>query len=672
MFEVSLLMLRKSLLRILENYSVESLKSFEDNNLVDFISESFKHEVEGFFDFRSNYIVKTFTVLKKWCDVPWIGIFNPVLTSSVDDGCFAIILFKSDMSGVYLSINLGFNELNDNYPDNVLVLRNEVNAEFPDNFLYTMNNVEDFSKTCVIAKEYSINDLKSEDCSVEKDLNDFLGFYHFLISSDSAIPIVTWKELLQDKTVINDKMLDVLNIMYDMGGHATFGEIAEVRNKQNPNLNEKSYNSLNINAGRRVKRKLFKLPMLNNNNIEFFFEWLFNVKSKNNLAEFILRPNLRHALKELRDENPKFNTQLNVNKVNLDFYDYLLSKGYYFDKELIENFLLSIKVKPFLILTGNSGTGKTKLVQLYAEYIQGMFFDSLKEDIYKIIPVGSNWTDNHNILGYQNVIMGDYQSTPAYDLIKSAQENLNVPFFLVLDEMNLSHVERYFSDFLSAIESGEKIPLYGTNDELNIPGNLFIIGTVNIDETTYMFSPKVLDRANTIEFKTIPVNYYMQNKLGEEHLNGDLKFLYNPLSNQILSENNIKGMREILKNVKTNDENMLWDTLSDELTKIQEILTPSGFDFGFRVVNEIIKFMIVSWEYEKTEKSPVFKNWSRYFDAQILQKILPKIHGSEKSLGETLTILKNHCHEKNYIKSYEKLEEMENILKNQKFVSFIK
>ena len=89
------------------------------------------------------------------------------------------------------------------------------------------------------------------------------------------------------------------------------------------------------------------------------------------------------------------------------------------------------------------------------------------------------------------------------------EENQNKPYFLILDEMNLSHVERYFADFLSVMESKDKFKLHSdkVNEkskvpyELDWPKNLFVVGTVNIDETTYMFSPKVLDRANTIEFR---------------------------------------------------------------------------------------------------------------------------------------------------------------------------
>ena len=669
-----LIILEEKLLKILEEYSVERKKPFNGSSFVNFINEDCKNEVESFIK-KDGFdgIVETFTVLGQWSDTPWIAIFNKGLTHSINNGCYPIIVCKSDLSGLYLSLNIGLEESQNRYSEDIILLRNEINAEFPNDYLNVINDVNGFNRTCIIAKEYTVEDLKREDCSIQKDLNYFLGIYYFLISSDSTIPVVTWKTLIQDRSVINEKMLDVLNIMYDIGDYATFGEIAEIRNQQNPNFDEKSYNSLNISTGRRIKKRLYKLPMLNADNEEYFFNWLFDFKFRKNIGDWILKDNLKTALMELRKENPLINTQGGGRMSDSNFYDYLISEGYYFDKEVIENFLLSLKVKPFLIFTGNSGTGKTKLAQLYADYIHRKCYPYFENDLYQIIPVGSNWTDNRYILGYYNVIIEEYQTTPSYDLIKNAQNNKDIPFFLILDEMNLSHVERYFSDFLSAIESGKNIPLYGVDEDLEIPENLFIIGTVNIDETTYMFSPKVLDRANTIEFKTTPVNYYMQGKLNKESLLGNLEYLYNPLSDLDLENtNDIKVMKKILKNIKTNNGENLWDVLSDELTKIQETLTPSGFDFGFRVVNEILKFMIVSWYYENTNEDLIFENWSRYFDTQILQKILPKIHGSEKSLGETLSILKNHCKSQKYVKSYEKLEEMNIILKNQKFVSFIK
>ena len=309
----------------------------------------------------------------------------------------------------------------------------------------------------------------------------------------------------------------------------------------------------------------------------------------------------------------------------------------------------------------------------------------LNESKYIIVPVGANWTDNTNIVGYYNVITEDYQSTPAYDLIKKAQEDLENPYFLILDEMNLSHVERYFADFLSAIESGEEIPLYGEEKTLKLPDNLFIIGTVNVDETTYMFSPKVLDRANTIEFDTLHAWEYMVSDPDSNDFEGNIDYLQSPLVDSDISSLNIQDLKEIFTNISFNDDN-LWLTLAVELTAFQESLQGSGFDFGFRVINEILRFMVVAWRYENSPDD--WQNWERYFDAQIKQKILPKLHGSEKAIGNVLTNLFNMClvdrnenvNPKNaninrdncrYYTSAVKLQSMSKVLSDQRYVSFI-
>ena len=226
--------------------------------------------------------------------------------------------------------------------------------------------------------------------------------------------------------------------------------------------------------------------------------------------------------------------------------------------------------------------------------------------------------------------------------------------------MNLSHVERYFADFLSAIESNENIPMQGKN-ELEIPNNLSIIGTVNLDETTYMFSPKVLDRANTIEFKTYPANNYMTNKFDDEAPQGDVEYLEDILSDQELQEMPIQDLEKIFDN----DE--FWSELSNEIFKFQEILKEANFDFGFRVINEITRFMAVAYKYENKPEN--WTNWKRYFDAQIKQKMLPKIHGSQKLIGETLDKLLEACED--YPTSKAKIIEMQNVLDKQRYVSFI-
>ena len=158
---------------------------------------------------------------------------------------------------------------------------------------------------------------------------------------------------------------------------------------------------------------------------------------------------------------------------------------------------------------------------------------------YEVVPVRPDWVDNRGLLGYLNPLTNEYSTTPFLNLLLRAhaeEERAEAagedphPFFVILDEMNLARVEHYFSDFLSALESGEAIPLYeeeavesgesaaalGVPRELKVPGNVLFTGTVNVDETTYMFSPKVLDRAFTIEFDQVDLEGFTTGEASDE------------------------------------------------------------------------------------------------------------------------------------------------------------
>jgi len=227
-----------------------------------------------------------------------------------------------------------------------------------------------------------------------------------------------------------------------------------------------------------------------------FYDWL---KSIINQSETV--PNNESSNENSNEEN--------YSNLIDDFCQHLESKKLHFSREIVSRYICSLIAKPFVILTGNSGTGKTKIAIEFAEWI------SSNENQYNIIPVGADWTDNRPVIGYINPLHNPpiYNSTLILDLILKAEKDKTNPYFLILDEMNLSHVERYFSDFLSAMESEKAIPLHKHGNDIldtanikieksiTLPSNLFITGTVNVDETTYMFSPKVLDRANVIEIK---------------------------------------------------------------------------------------------------------------------------------------------------------------------------
>ena len=211
-----------------------------------------------------------------------------------------------------------------------------------------------------------------------------------------------------------------------------------------------------------------------------------------------------------------------------DVFDYFETAGFLFPKEILTRYFLSLKTKPFVILTGISGTGKTKIAQIFAEYI--CQDDTPEERLKRIafVSVRPDWMDNRGLLGYYNLLDEKYHTTVVTEMLLEAAQNPDKPYFIILDEMNLAKVEQYFSDFLSIMESrtpsnpnGESIQLHHEEDvdaakktrlripgKLNIPPNVFFTGTVNVDESTYMFSPKVLDRANVIEFNDVNIASY--------------------------------------------------------------------------------------------------------------------------------------------------------------------
>src|SRR5690554_557988 len=247
-----------------------------------------------------------------------------------------------------------------------------------------------------------------------------------------------------------------------------------------------------------------------NKNAPSYGERYFYSASLSKYKEFLQSKN-EGSVVEKMVKNPIINnTKFDINSFN----ESVVESGLVFSETLVTRFVASLQTRPFVFLTGLSGSGKTKIAQSFVKWI------CEDENQYKIIPVGADWTNREPLLGYPNGLNSKEYITPdsgALNVIIEASNNTHKPYFLILDEMNLSHVERYFADFLSVMESDDKIHLYSGVQRKDLKGNdispeifwsknLFIIGTVNIDETTYMFSPKVLDRANTIEFRVDEAN----------------------------------------------------------------------------------------------------------------------------------------------------------------------
>ncbi len=312
----------------------------------------------------------------------------------------------------------------------------------------------------------------------------------------------------------------------------------------------------------------------------------------------------------------------------------LEDSGLIFHDKLITRFIASLLTKPFVILSGLSGSGKTKLAQAFTQWI------CQDDSQYCIVPVGADWTNREPLLGYPNALQTNEYIKPdngALDVIINANNHPEKPHFLILDEMNLSHVERYFADFLSVMESKGEISLFsegavdnGVPAKLALPSNLFIIGTVNIDETTYMFSPKVLDRANAIEFRITK---------------DEMLYFFANRKNVDMSRLKTKGasMAQDFLSLASNDEFKEQDleTVHKTLLNFFEQLKKTGAEFGYRSATEIIRLInqltVIDPELSAEEK----------LDIAIVQKLLPKLHGSRRKLCPILITLGDFCIDKN-------------------------
>ena len=262
------------------------------------------------------------------------------------------------------------------------------------------------------------------------------------------------------------------------------------------------------------------------------------------------------------------------------------------------------------------------------------------------MPVGPDWTGNENIIGYPDGLQpAHYVTKPALELIRHALESANAeaPHFLILDEMNLSHVERYFADILSAIESQEAIPLYEGPSrksdgqevprKLPLPDNLFIIGTVNVDETTYMFSPKVLDRANVIEFRMEPNEMAAFLAAPSAPRLEDLDGKGTAFGSGFVAAAADKA-REVPAAGKSEYEK--------EMVLFFNLLRDHNAEFGYRTGYEAARF--VHFYHLLGGYPDEDSGWfDGAMDAVVVQKLLPKLHGSRSKLEGLLWALAWAC-----------------------------
>lgn len=349
------------------------------------------------------------------------------------------------------------------------------------------------------------------------------------------------------------------------------------------------------------------------------------------------------------------------------------------------NYLTALRTKPFMLLAGISGTGKSRIVRKLAqatvtEELQranGYTGEDFANDRwtlhspanFELIQVKPNWHNSMDVIGYlSNIPSPHYVFTPFIEFIVKAWQHPEVPFFLCLDEMNLAPVEEYFAEFLSAIESrsfeggeymtdpiikpfnsfGEDVakmmvntlfPNFTAADKnsllgkivdhletkgLTLPKNLIVIGTVNMDETTFSFSRKVLDRAMSVEMNEVNYDSFL-NDTTDDDLNAIVQAFEDNKDadlNALLVDRHIEA-KEIIDELGDDAKFAI-----DYLKRINALLEGTPFKLGYRAANEALIYLQASQEFGQTDRIAALDNFT-------LMKILSRIEGDESKLKIT-------------------------------------
>lgn len=352
----------------------------------------------------------------------------------------------------------------------------------------------------------------------------------------------------------------------------------------------------------------------------------------------------------------------------------MAGKGFVITPGELANFYLALLVSPLVIMTGISGTGKSRLPRLFAEFIGASFAS---------IPVKPQWDDNSDLFGYtSNLNQGAFIRGEVTNVLEAAARDLTKPSFVLLDEMNLAAVEHYFSDFLSVIETKRRVsgsivtdalPIdlphvepgqddaYKTLRSLYLAHNVRVVGTANMDETTRTFSPKVLDRAFSIEFNEVDLTAFpsASGPIPAASFQQIAKRLVDP-QNPVTVGEGYKSQAE------------MFDDVAGLIEEVRTILEPARLSFGYRPRDAACLYM---WHWKKDSLDALLP-YNAALDYCILQKVLPKIYGQGERLEPTLENLENWLQgasvmgleansNRQFLRSAEKVKRMRQRLKDE-------
>jgi len=625
-----------------------------------------------------------------WVDVPWIGIADKRETESTQRGVYCVYLFREDMSGVYLTFNQGVTELTREFgwraaEPKLRKVVADLRSAFPELAQQGFSLSDDidlrahgdlgqmYEVSTIAHKFYEAGKLPSDE-QLEADLDAVLATYVRYIDSKAGAVGERSAWIFQ----ANLDYFDLHGALASLGeltwvvrqyrgrihkGDTVFlwqsgpeagivavgtvsGEPAEMEQLPGEarfNVDGDRFGGRQLRARVRVDRKLeepIRRAVLQGHPVLRQLTILTGPQGSN----FLVTKEQEAALLALLKSAPKPPAAIRkdlravVETFAAALRESRVSFGTNHD-DIVRAFVASLAAKRLAILTGLSGSGKTQLALRFGEW--------LGESQVTVVPVRPDWTGAEALFGYEDAlqpIAGGRRAwhvpLPLKFMIDAAADPYR-PYLLVLDEMNLAHVERYFADVLSGMESEEdclpnlreeggvwRIDPSGP-DRRPVPRNLFVVGTVNVDETTYMFSPKVLDRANTFEFRV---------------RTGDL------LDESVRPRPVAPGDPALVGGFLSIAADDAWhiaypapqaDVFRQHMRTLHKLLSVTGFEFGHRVFYESVRFAAMLASAGDTDVLHAV-------DRQVMQKVLPRLHGSRRRLEATLCSLALYCNSGEY------------------------
>ncbi len=621
-----------------------------------------------------------------WARVPWISFLNRRETETTQKGVYCVYLFREDMSGIYLTFNQGVTE-----PTQRLgavgareFLRNKaasLRAMIPHLAAHGFSLDEridlraerglgaQYEDSTIAYRFYPAGAIPSDNQLVA-DLDVLLETYAEYVNrgaerhaepaawifqaSDSYFDLTGALRDLREFTWLVRQHADRIHaedsvFLWQAGNDAGVVALGKVLTDPAPIPQLEEERRFNVSTDKfegvqnRVRVKIEKVltqrvtkrailghPVLGS----------LTIITAPTGTNFRVTPEQARALFKLIEGTTEVAGRRDLAAVAAAFAGALRECGLFFGerhKELVLSFVASLATKRFVIITGLSGSGKTQIALRFGEW--------LGKERSLLVPVRPDWTGAEALFGYEDALQpleggrsGWHVPDALKFMLRSGADPRN-PYVFILDEMNLAHVERYFADVLSGMESGEAcLPnlVEGSDgrwrvrsdgpDRVPVPRNLFVIGTVNVDETTYMFSPKVLDRANTFEFRVSPAD-----------LDHDYR---KPTRSNPGEADLVRGFLEIASDDGWQFEHPApaRDEFIRHLRVLHALLFEGGFEFGHRSFYEAVRFAAML-------AAAGDSDGTRALDYQVLQKVLPRLHGSRRRLEGVLCALGHFCME---------------------------